>query len=348
MENPLTAWLCASVFLLMIRGSRPSAIAALAALLVATRPDLAPIALALPALAVWRRGWSWRSAATSYAVFAFAVVCLFLPMYKVSGQIFPSAFGARVPAVIEMSPVTLVKQLARSVLHSPFWISSWALLTLILAALSIAIRRRPGSTPIVALAMVLTVSLIARAALGLTDFNVEDRYISYVWPLLAIGFAQLIVRSLALSERVVVRLTMGVVLISVISISAAARAFVADVQEMNDVAVAPAQWLATTLPTASRVGIEQAGAIRLFTDVTLVDRTGLTTPHKEPEAGALHAFATTHRLDYVCDYPDDWPELHDPLQFAILHTWSARQQRHGLGRIGMFRVIPGPAITSPR
>jgi hypothetical protein len=77
----------------------------------------------------------------------------------------------------------------------------------------------------------------------------------------------------------------------------------AHVANMNAIVVEPSRWMRTRLPADARVCMEPAGAIRVFTDLYLVDAIGLTTTHARTHAGNFPDFLNDHRVGWVFDRP---------------------------------------------
>lgn len=106
---------------------------------------------------------------------------------------------------------------------------------------------------------------------------------------------------------------------------------------MNQVVVAPALWMQEHLPPSSRVAMEPAGAIRVFTDFHLVDAVGLTTNNSLPY-GSYAKFMTDNRVDYAFDYPVRVAELADEARYERVMTWRPEPRRYSWGEIGLFRM----------
>jgi hypothetical protein len=97
------------------------------------------------------------------------------------------------------------------------------------------------------------------------------------------------------------------------------------------------------LPPGSRVSIEPAGAIRVFTDFHLVDTVGLTTDHRF-EGGSFAEYMRTNSVDYAFDYPIRVRELTNAARYERLMSWRPDPIRHSLGEIGVYRLKQPSAV----
>jgi len=113
---------------------------------------------------------------------------------------------------------------------------------------------------------------------------------------------------------------------------------------MNDVVVQPSRWMAENLPDGSRICMETAGAIRVFTDFYLVDAMGLTTTHFHEHDGDFYSFLKYSRVNYVFDYPKRNPAVCEEPAFENLKTFTPSLRRHSYGMIGVYRVLPTDQI----
>jgi hypothetical protein len=228
------------------------------------------------------------------------------------------------------------------------WNSGWLVSNLVLLGASLCLLPFKRTGPIVAAAVFILAYFVIRAALGMTRFNVEDRYISYLWGLYALGLAicaeGVWARAITLKPLRFVLPCLLIVLVAVAPLQRFFRTFTLDVQEMNDIVVQPSQWMARHLPDGSRIYMEPAGAIRVFTDFYLVDAIGLTTTHFHEHDGDFYSFLKYSRVDYVFDYPKRNPAVCEEAAFENLKTFTPSLRRHSHGMIGVYRVLPTDQI----
>lgn len=357
MENPLSALLAMSLSAITV-AQRPNLVlaSALAAGLVATRPDWAPIALAVPALSLARTslplGRRWRDLLLGYAVFVLLLAAALLPLRMTTGQWQPSALGARVELHWIESPGEL--GLAMKEVFVNGWGQAIAVswIACVLFHHSVRSHRAVFFIP-----LFITLFFLMRAASGLENFNVRDRYVSYLWPPLAMTFVLAIVAVFHgwltdASRRKAKRITAA----ALIAIGLGSAAFAAwsavniisrDTLEMLQVHVRPSQWMKENLPAHAIVEMEPAGAIRTFTDFVLVDRTGLTTGHvrdylkltgKRPEED-FRGFLEANRVEFLFDYSRRGMFDGNTDVFHILQIWTPTPRIHSLGRIALVRVV---------
>ena len=178
-----------------------------------------------------------------------------------------------------------------------------------------------SSRPFLLVASFLTAFLVMRSVLGIPNYNVRNRYISYLWPsiimvwlpALLMTFEPQIRRMRARGTHVYfASATVCFLGLTALGTLIAAQVVVTDTQEMIDVVVEPSQWMAANLPKDAVIAMEPAGALRTFTDFQLVDRVGLTTMHfrdYQLETGKAPSesyadFFKVNRIQYIFDYPD--------------------------------------------
>jgi hypothetical protein len=364
LENPLAAFLMVLLAYLLIAGSPFWRVSLAAAALGATRPELNVVLSLVPALAVavrrlavselsrkerlkdllrWETG---RDLLLAYAIWGGGLAALYLPCYVMTGQVFPSSLGPRVQIDALSNPALLWSQFIASFSSGLVWGSSWALWGYFLLVLSLCLLPFIRTGEAVAAAVFILLSFGVRAAFGLTDFNAEDRYVSYLWPLYALGLSQCLDRVWRKIPRIVpgtpalrtAVLTLLLAAAMVLPGRTLWRTFQLDVEEMNDIVVEPSRWMAKNLRPGTRVSMEPAGAIRVFTDFYLVDRTGLTTNHLNSYPGNYWDFLRKNRVEYIFDYPGMVPILQDTRFFSPVKFWAPRQHRRSLGRIGLYRT----------
>jgi hypothetical protein len=203
---------------------------------------------------------------------------------------------------------------------------------------------------------------VMRGMFKLTDFNIRDRYVSYLWPLLVLPWVPVVVgvarnlsqvaaspsRGWARGARLgAACLCCAIVGAAAVGCRSSLRAAVADAQRMREIVREPSQWMNEHLPSQSIVSMEPAGAIRVFTPFTLVDRTGLTTT----QAGAFRArvgqyaaddydaFVTMYQVEYALDYPE-FMDSGSNLAREI-RRWDATEMRDAPPRICLYRIGTG-------
>jgi hypothetical protein len=99
-------------------------------------------------------------------------------------------------------------------------------------------------------------------------------------------------------------------------------------------------WMAQNLEPGSRISMEQAGAIRLYTDFYLIDNVGLTTKHVYSWTGrSNYKFAKAMDADYFFDHPDRLKELRDHRKFRPLQFWVPENERFSLGMRVLYKVL---------
>jgi hypothetical protein len=368
LENPLTAFL--AVALVSAARARWSWvwIAVLSGLIVGARPELAPVMAIVPAcltvgaglrqpMTLARLGGTvWRAVAAT-ALCGAVITAIVLPCWWTTGRVFPSSFGTRV-AVDALGNVDAlwrgflgfnVRLLGRTY---------WSLgSTILLLALVLGAPFRNLRVPLVAMAFV-TLQFVTRAILKLNNFDQEDRYVSYLWPLYVLAITPLLYGAVLALRPVRTALEhpgRALVVTAVLAVAVVFgplreldRRFSEDVSEMNQVVVTPARWMQAHLPPGSRVAMEPAGAIRVFTDLYLLDTVGLTTDHRYQHK-SLAEYIAAHRVDYVFHYPILLPELRDPSRYERLMSWVPVPTHHSLGEIGVYRPTDAtpPAAAGP-
>ena len=361
LEGPLTALLLAVFARSCLFRPSPIPLATIAALTVATRPELFPVCALSPLVAVFMRRWwgaareprpaggAGRELVIAYAVFGGIVTALYLPLRLTAGSWLPASMGARIELNVTYDPREFVSRMWS--LRRQHWVVvSAALVFANFCSWSHTTTRR-----FLSLGLFLCLCFGIRALFGLSDFSIHDRYVSYFWPLIVItmvGIAAPTLRSAshwliadrpAPIRRAVILagfLAMGAVWCA--ALIQATTDLGADIQAMMEVVVGPSQWMQANLPKASQVAMEPAGAIRLFTDHYLVDETGLTTQHLK------HPFRTTreylqflddNHVQYVFDYEHRLPFLAQP-SFERVISWKLTHPG-SWGNICLFRYAAG-------
>lgn len=349
MENPLSAALVLALFVAFVEGASLARVGAIAALLSASRPELAPLlAFAVPAralFAVRARELGARAAARStvlaIALFGALLAALVLPCLALTGRLFPSALDTRIRVEGMRDLAVLARGLVAALRPELLWKSRWhaaATCAAALALLGLATKRRTG--PMLAAALAVHLVLLERAAFRIEDFNIEDRYVSYFACLLALSggtalfalaprLARSRGRELPVAALVVAAAALGPVREGI-------GALVRDVREMNQIVVTPARYMEASLPRGSRIAMEPAGALRVFSSHYLVDALGLTTAHRAM-APSYDAMLERERVTHVFDYPGRLPQLADGARFELVATWAPDPQVH-TWPIGLYRV----------
>lgn len=352
LENPLTGALVLLLLERALAGAPPWQGTLVAAALACCRPELFPVALLATLLLTLEQGLPLlsRRLPLTLLLFAGTVALLVLPCWLLTGEIFPSAMGARVTLPPLSDPAAWWKGVVRLVTDGAYlgnpWVWGSALLGLGMLPLS---GGRPGRI-LAWVALLMAFNYLLRGFLGLTHFNVHDRYISYLWPLYAI----LILYGTQWSFHALGGEMKGLLAHTMLGVGVAgwlAAPWVGypelrrDVEEMNQVHVEPARWMAAHLPPDSRISMEPAGAIRLFTPFYLVDGVGLTTRHlpdylaSSPRPPVWEEFLQRNRVTHVFDYPGRIPMLRQVRHFRPLKFWQPQPQRFSLGTIGLYQVL---------
>lgn len=345
LENPLSATLLlALVHALAIRG-QAWRVGVLGGLLIATRPDLAGVLWLVPLFhaGLQPRGVSrWRGAAIAAATLAVTVLVLIAPCYALTGRLFPSALDTRVHVEAVRDPKLIVSGMLDALRLSKFLATDWQIVasTILIGAAVVSFRRRHVH-PALFLSGFVVLLFFVRSVFHIEQLNIEDRYVSYVWPLLTLAGGTLAApalrRGLARS-----RVTEGVssvavaVLAVVFPVRDGFRRLDRDVTEMNEVVVEPSLFMQRQVPPGTHVAMEPAGAIRVFTDFYLVDGFGLTTEHLG-RAGTWDAMVEAEKVEYVFDYAARLPQLTDESRFELIRRWMPMHPVYVTVPIGFYR-----------
>lgn len=345
MENPLSAALAIGLCI-SVRDRRAIGTGALSAALAATRPETLPLVALLPLTAGLPRGDARprpAAATISLAVFALGVGAVVGLLYTSTGQWHPTSLGARVSLRAATSPAA-VAEAARSVVLSEHGIAS--LLGILLLWTQ---RHRSELRGAIWIPIAIVVFLVTRQLLGL-NAGVRDRYVSYLWAPLVWGVLPalwlVLLRPAGHRKRWATVLFATVLALSGTGVAVGASRIASDAREMDQVVVRPSLWMARTLPQDATVAMEPAGAIRLFTSFTLVDRVGLTTTHlrqyldRGPERLSYSEFFASAGVDYVFDYPAQLRMLVPADQLEIVKLWRPRPRIHSGGPIALMRFFP--------
>jgi len=345
LENPLSATLVLAVAHALAHRSRPLWTGLLGALLVATRPDLGSVVWVVPfaCAALARGGVSRRRAFVEAAVILVAgVVLLVAPCRLLTGRWFPSALDTRIRIDAVRDPALLLSNVGDALRVSTLTKTDWQVGALVVLAGAVVVsvwRRRVH--PAIFTSGTIVFVFFARAIFRVEQLNIEDRYVSYFWPLLVLGGGALVAPALrrAFAQRSWIAFptaALVAVLVVVSPVREGFRRLTRDVTEMNQIVVAASVFMQEKLPRGARVAMEPAGAIRVFTDFYLVDGFGLTTTHLS-RSSSWDEMIETARVEYVFDYPFRLPQLEDPSRFEAIQYWRPDPPVHVLAPIGLFR-----------
>jgi hypothetical protein len=361
LENPLCALLVVLLVHQILMDAptwRPSMVAAM---LCVSRPELMAVLWTIPIFITLRsavHAGRWtptriRAFAlmllVGCATFSVALGVLVLPCYLTTGRIFPSALGSRLDIPSLANPGLLIDGIVEALKADEMWKSDWALWNYVIVFCLVFLPPRRIASAALWTSLFVTAFLFVRLVLGLKWFGNNDRYISYLWPLYALGITTascgavryVLDRSGLLKSSA--RQALASLAFLGIAFGYRVPAFLAlhaaDVDEMQQVVVEPSRWMRANLPPSSRVLMEPAGAIRVFTDFYLVDAVGLTTNHARSYPDYV-TLMRAYAVDYAFDYPGRVPELNDPATFDSIKRWSPRPCRFSLGEIGVFRLRP--------
>jgi hypothetical protein len=362
-ENPLCALLVVLLVHQILVAASTWRPAMVAAMLCASRPELTAVLWTIPAFvasrsalrAEGRTGAKIRPLAVGllvgYATYALVLGALLMPCYLTTGRLFPSALGSRLTIAALGEPRLLLKGIVDVFQAAEIWKSDWALWNYVLVFSLVCLPPRRGASAALWTTLFVTTLLFVRAMLGLTWFGNNDRYVSYLWPLYALalttevyGLVSYALEGAGLLKSRARQALAGLAFLGLafgLRVPAFLAMHAADVDEMNQVVVEPARWMRANLPPGSRVVMEPAGALRVFTDFYLVDAVGLTTTHPRIYPNYV-AFMRANAVDYAFDYPGRIAELNDPSVFDSLNRWSPRPWHLSLGEIGVFRLRPEP------
>ena len=250
------------------------------------------------------------------------LVALVLPCYTLTGRVFPSSLGTRVNLAALLEPSGVTRYLQSLLARPEYWLSEWWVLAGVGLLVGLGLGPADGALDGRSSLWVPPGFLALRVIVGLAAFSLEDRYVSYLWPLYALGIAACASAALRAASARAGRARFvpprGAVALAALLVYAGAAAIpVRDfalrtswhVAAMNAIVVEPSRWMRTRLPSEARVCMEPAGAIRVFTDFYLVDAIGLTTTHARTNAGNFPDFLYDHRVGWVFDRPDHVGDL---------------------------------------
>jgi hypothetical protein len=297
--SALLAWALAGVLL-----GKPLLVAAASGLVPALRPDLAPLAAALVAVAAWNEGRrGWRVAAVSVAIALPFIVWIRLN----TGAWWPSTMDAKRLFFAE-GCLSAEMKAGIAARH----LAAWAAVAAPIAAGVIAsLRDRLGRIAVSAAA--LAIGVYGWSLPGALYHN-EYRYlVPMLTPIGVYGFARMI------SARTRGALVAAAILIAIGSVTLRGYGLGrrSDAQELQQIAA----WATANFPSGARVLVHDAGVISTVEGIHVVDVVGLKTPpsieaHRRwtwPSCGvergrAVDAIARAARPDYFIVL-DRWDEI---------------------------------------
>jgi hypothetical protein len=364
MENPLAAFLALLLFDRLVRRTAFWHPALVSACLCATRPETTTVLFVIPLVAVLveeprkasraRLGRLVIRFVLAACVWGACLMALVLPCYLTTGRVFPSALGTQVILAPLWDLAALRDQLSEAFSHFRYWTSGWLILSYVSLVLSLvfAFARRRWS--LFWLSLFIVAFFVVRALLRLYDFNVEGRYVSYLWPLYALALAvggnglwdagaRYTARFGRLGGAVAVATLCGITV--AIPIRDFLQRFDRHVGLMNEIVVQPSRWMRANLPESARICMEPAGAIRVFTDFYLVDSVGLTTTHRRTFKGNYLDFLHDHQVDYVFDRPVPAASLVTSRVGREIKAWARGVRPWGDIRLYKVGRMPTVLIT---
>lgn len=363
LENPLSG----TLLLLLLERALVKApawqVAIASAMLAGSRPELAPFGLLVTALwaiaPVDGAGGQRKKAGklgSSLAAFFAVLLAIYLPCWFSTGSLTPSALGTRVAIPALTNPALLWENMvtaARAGYFTGYWVAGGML---VLCGAFLVSGDHAGRV-LKTSAALLVFYFLMRGCLGLTDFNVEDRYVSFFWPLYVLTAAYVLQHTLgqgwnllpvAVRQLFILAGSFVVMAGGGWGIYEANSRLLADVAEINRMHVLPSMWMAKHLPESSRIVMEPAGAIRVFTNFYLIDADGLTTNHAKiylalppGKADFFQQTGATH----IFDYPIRMPFINSP-RFERLWMWSVSPSRHSGGVIGLYAIKQELAVPA--
>jgi hypothetical protein len=361
LENPLSGTILILLIERVLLKAPGWQIALASALIGGCRPELFPIGLLVVAL--WavmqvKRNQNLRVSASGLAVgiatFVGITLLIYVPCWIVTGSITPSALGTRV-AIPALTEPNLLWQNLTAAARTGYFLRPWVLSVPIILIGLLVFRRTREDMVLISVAGILGIYFLMRGALGLTDFNVQSRYVSFLWPLYVLMAGHILQRmmirfgwgSLTAGMRRLTSLAIAIFLLGCVWIgfTKANNELSADVLEMNQLVVIPTQWMAQNLPKSARILMEPAGAIRVFTDFYLIDAVGLTTRHMPDYLAStdhpnLADFLQQTKATYIFDYPKRVALLGDLSQLLPLNYWNVSPQRYSGGLIVLYAIVP--------
>ncbi|RJP78182.1 MAG: hypothetical protein C4522_13490 [Desulfobacteraceae bacterium] len=369
LENSLTTCLILCIFYLFLKRSHWLSISLSSACLVTTRPDLMPIGVLIVICgglfscnthqresSVRKRLYSIVFSVLSFGIFVLIVVS---PCWYLTGSPLPSSLGARVTIPALQNPGLLFHNIRDLMSNFTYLTNPWVVGSFICLIIAFAVRKTKMGGVLLGSALLLFSFYMMRGILNLYYTGVQDRYISYTWPLYVLIGAhgiRVLLGKINSSPPALYR-KMASAAYLMISIFLTFYGFMdfrrelnSDIKEMNQVVVTPSLWMAENFPPNTRVAMEPAGAIRVFTDLYLIDNLGLTTSHVweyvKKRARKQHisndayyeGFLKYNRVEYVFDYPQRLQPLSNKKLFAPIIFWVPDQVRFSGGTIGVCRV----------
>ncbi|MFQ5645774.1 MAG: hypothetical protein ACE5GM_02495 [bacterium] len=359
LENPLTSFFCLLLVERCLAGAPWWQISVFSAGLAGCRPEITPVAFLIPVwVAVSQRGEmnvlakpTGKKAAKAAGLFLGLMLITVAPCWYLTGSLFPASMGTRIAIPILKNPLLLLKNIIHLVSH-PYtgFHGLWMAGSPVILLLALACYRHPKGKIIIGAAVFLYLFIVMRILLHLTNFSAHDRYISYLWPLYALiitfvchhFFIRVLGDNYGLEDERIARIVGRTVLTASLLIGGYAliRSTLAldkDITEMNQAVVEPSRWMAENLPPGSRIAMESAGAIRVFTDFYLIDDVGLTTKHKGHyySESRKSSFWEWSKPDYVFESPNRLSKLKS---VSALKTWTTQPRIYSYGTMGLYRI----------
>jgi hypothetical protein len=361
LENPLSGTVLLLIIERVLAKAQGWKIALACALLGGCRPELLPVGLLVVFLWAAIQVIEQRSLRmpgpqliASVAAFVGMTLLIYLPCWFATGSITPSALGTRV-AIPALTEPNLLWQNLIVAARSGYFIRPWVASVPLLFVGLLTVRRTYANWVLISATSILAIYFLMRGALGITDFNVQDRYVSFLWPLYVLIAGHVL-------QQILIRFGLDAPTIRYRRFAFAATALLmsgfvcvgfteannelsADVIEMNQVSVLPSKWMAEHLPKSARVIMEPAGAIRVFTDFYLIDAVGLTTRHVPDYLASTTQpsyvqFLQKTMATHIFDYPGKVPLLSNRSLFHPLGFWTPTPRRFSLGIIGVYAIAP--------
>jgi hypothetical protein len=348
MEVPLAAALVAGALLAHAR-DQTAATAALAALAVLARPE----SLLLVPLLLIARPLGPRRLLTFVLITAAVLAPAVWFSLKTVGSLIPATAAAKVEG-------GLVGWLAG--VREPWWpmlvgrpwaflvgwarwlaLVNWLLPFALLAGLWVAWRRGERALGMVALAVLVHPLGMAWLAPYRDPSFQEGRYSVQLLPL-AFVLAALGVGAIRWPRVAVTAL----LVCALVPLGGAADRYAWGVQNINAMQVHLGHWVNTNLPPASRIALNDVGAIAYVSRFTVIDLMGLVTPdiipyRRDGEAGVIR-YLGERCPDYVIVFPSWFPVMTaraDSLE-PIYRVRLARNLVAGAPEMVVYRVIRCP------
>ncbi len=292
---------------------------ALAALLTATRPEGAVLALLVAGFLTLRAearlqntSHRWRAALIYLGVYVLGVLPWLALNEATSGHLLPSTFYAK--GAYYALGTSEPARLAGYALGVLTFLGSSPLVALGLPGAAYALwrARRAWAQGTQWLALVWVIALIGVYAVYLPVVYHNGRYLLPVLPvLLALGVTGALrfvsMGGYRLLSAVLLVLALG---LGVLSIVRGAGIYTANISYINNYQVETALWLRANTPPDALVATHDIGAIGYFSGRRVIDLGGLTQPEIVPllsDQRALVAYLQRAHADYVVMFADWFP-----------------------------------------